>query len=205
MSFPEFPPDLPPDGDDRRAVFVSTAIPVPLAVAPLDDIRAPEGSALGTYIGPRLIARCAMAREAIDQLISLDLFSEPVPLALLAVEEDPGVQGRLFALVPADRISEAMLESEGADEPWKASIPSFGDAEEDEDDDDFDDDEDDDEDGGGEDVASILLGHIVRFTRDRRHADDLAAEAVDILQKIVAGSDMKDADSRAVDDLLDSL
>lgn len=200
MAFPELPL---PDGDDRRAVFVSTAIPVPLAVAPLDDVRAPEGSALGAYIGPRLIARCAMAREAIDQLISLDLFSEPVPLALLAVEEEPGVQGRLFALVPADRISEAMLDSDEADEPWKASVPSFGEPGE-EDDDDFEDfDEGDDEDG--EDVASILLGHIVRFDRDRRHADDLAAEAVDILQKIVAGSDLKDADSRAVDDLLDSL
>lgn len=199
-------PDLPlPDGDDRRAVFVSTAIPVPLAVAPLDDVRAPEGSALGAYIGRRLIARCAMAREAIDQLISLDLFSEPVSLALLAVEEEPGIQGRLFALVPADRLSEAMLDMEESDEPWKSSVPSFEDP--DDDDDDFEElDEDEDEDDeAGEDVASILLGHVVRFDRDRRHAGDLAAEAVDILQRIVAGSELRDADSRAVDDLLDSL
>ena len=35
--------------------------------------------------------------------------------------------------------------------------------------------------------ASILLGHIVRFQRDRKFADDLTAEAVDVLQKIVVG------------------
>jgi len=201
MTFPDLP--LPADDDDeRRAVFVSTAIPVPVDVAPLDDLRAPEGSVLGTYIGARLIARCAMPREAIDQLLSLKLFDEPVPLALLAVEEDPGVQGRLFALVPAARIMEAQQDVESADEPWKASVPAFEDAL---DEDDDEDDEEDDDEEDGEKIASILLGHIVRFTRDRRHAEDLAAEAVDILQKIVNGGDLKDADSRAVDDLLDSI
>ncbi len=203
MTFPELP--LPDDDDDRHAVFVSTAIPVPLDVAPLDDERAPEGSVLGTFIGARLIARCAMPREAIDQLMSLRLFDQPVPLALLAVEEDPGIQARLFALVPSERIIEAQQESEGADEPWKASVPSFEDTlEEEDDEDDFDDPAagDDEE---GEKIASILLGHIVRFSGDRRHADDLAAEAVDILQKIVNGGDLRDADARAVDDLLDSI
>ena len=112
MTFPELP--LPDDDDERHAVFVSTAIPVPLDVAPLDDERAPEGSVLGTFIGARLIARCAMPREAIDQLMSLRLFDQPVPLALLAVEEDPGIQARLFALVPSERIIEAQQESEGA-------------------------------------------------------------------------------------------
>lgn len=202
MTFPDMP--LPEDDDERRAVFVSTAIPVPVDVAPIDDLRAPEGSVLGTYIGARLIARCAMPREAIDQLLSLKLFDQPVPLALLAVEEDPGVQGRLFALVPAERIIEAQQDAESPDEPWKASVPSFEDALED-DGDELDDDEDDMENEAGEKIASILLGHIVRFSRDRMHSDDLAAEAVDILQKIVNGGDLKDADTRAVDDLLDSI
>lgn len=202
MTFPDLP--LPEGDDERRAVFVSTAIPVPLDVAALEDARAPEGSVLGTYIGSRLIARCAMPREAIEQLLALKLFDEPVPLALLAVEEEPGVQGRLFALVPATRILEAQQDAEFEDEPWKASVPSFEDALEEYEDveDELDEDEEDDE---GEKIASILLGHIVRFRRDRKHADDLAAEAVDILQKIVAGGDLRDADARAVDDLLDSL
>lgn len=204
MTFPDLP--LPEDGDDRHAVFVSTAIPVPLDVSPLDDERAPEGSVLGTFIGARLIARCAMPREAIDQLMSLKLFEQPVPLALLAVEEDPGIQARLFALVPSERIIEAQEEIESEDEPWKSSVPSFENSMDDDDDlDDDEDDDDDDDEEGGDKIASILLGHIVRFSGDRMHSDDLAAEAVDILQKIVNGGDLRDADSRAVDDLLDSI
>ena len=206
-----------PEG--HKVVFVSTAVPVQLLVVPLDDERAPEGSALGAYIGERLVARCAMPREAIEHLIDLDLFSEPVPLALLAVEEEPGLQCRLFALVPAERIADGEHDAE----PWRASVPSFedalADAEEDDEDDEFttagggddgeDDDEEDDDDEDDDDeestVASILLGHIVRFDRDRKFAGDLTAEAVDVLQKIVLGGTLKDANAKAVDDLLDSL
>ena len=188
------------DGQEHRAVFVSTALPVALRVAPLDDERAPDGSALGAFIGDRLVARCAMPRDAIDQLMEMELFDEPVPLALLAVEEAPGLQCRLFALVPAERIMDEE-ESGGADEPWRASVPSFEDAmaelEEDDDDEEGEDD--------GTPVASILLGHIVRFERDRKFTDNLTAEAVDVLQKIVLGGHLQDANARAVDDLLDSL
>ena len=191
------------EGGTQKAVFVSTAIPVQVTVAPLDDERAPEGSALGSYIGDRLVARCAMPREAIDRLMELELFSDPVPLALLAVEEDPGLQCRLFALVPAERLTD----SDDDDEPWKASVPSFEESL------DYGDDEDDEHDGEGDDeededsaVASILLGHIVRFQKDRKFADDLTAEAVDVLQKIVlGGGPLLDANAKAVDDFLDSL
>lgn len=192
------------DDDAPPAVFVSTRDPVALSVAPLDDERAPEGSALGAYIGDRLVARCAMPREAIERLMEMDLFSEPVPLALLAVEEEPGLQCRLFALIPADRLTD----EDGEHEPWQASVPSFEDAladAEDEDDEADGEDEDDDEEEDGT-VASILLGHIVRFQKDRKYADDLTAEAVDVLQKIVlGGGPLQDADAKAVDDLLDSL
>ena len=203
----------------HKVVFVSTAVPVQISVAPLEDERAPENSALGTYIGERLVARCAMPLEAVERLMELDLFSDPVPLALLAVEEEPGLQCRLFALVPAERIADA----ESEDEPWRASVPSFEDAlaadddddeDEDEDDDDEDDDDEDDEEDGDDDedddeddtaVASILLGHIVRFQQDRKFADDLTAEAVDVLQKIVLGGPLLDANSKAIDDFLNSL
>jgi hypothetical protein len=194
----------------HKVVFVSTAVPVQISIAPLDDERAPEGSALGTYIGARLVARCAMPHEAVERLMELDLFSEPVPLALLAVEEEPGLQCRLFALVPAERIADA----EADDEPWRASVPSFEDAlADDEEDEDEDDDEEDgdDEDGDDEDedddtaVASILLGHIVRFQQDRKFTGDLTAEAVDVLQKIVLGGPLLDANSKAIDDFLNSL
>ena len=175
----------------HKVVFVSTAVPVQISIAPLDDERAPEGSALGTYIGARLVARCAMPHEAVERLMELDLFSEPVPLALLAVEEEPGLQCRLFALVPAERIADA----EADDEPWRASVPSFEDAL-------ADDEEDEDDDTA---VASILLGHIVRFQQDRKFTGDLTAEAVDVLQKIVLGGPLLDANSKAIDDFLNSL
>lgn len=211
MSGSAFPPD--DDFDDERedyddeldgdedddggeptgeAVFVTTAVPVQLRVAPIDDERVPERSALASYLGDRMIARCAMPREAVDRLLELDLFANPLPLALLAYEEEPGLQCRLFALVPATTITDA----EAEDEPWKGSVPSFEEAM---------DEDDEDAEPGETEVAPILLGNIVRFATDRKHPDDLTAEAVDILQKVVTGGPLSDANSKAIDDLLGSL
>jgi hypothetical protein len=125
-----------------------------------------------------------------------------VPLGLFAYEEAPGLQCRLFALVPR-----SLLEADAHNaEPWKESVPSYeatlGN------DDDDDDEDDDDEEGDEEETPfeTILLGHIVRFAKDRRHPDDLAAEAVDILQRIIHGAEsLEDADRKAIDDLLGSL
>lgn len=208
-----FPPDddsqLPDDplreDEAKPAVFVTTREPIPIVVDRLEDTRAPEASALAAYIDGRLVARSAMPSEAIARLLDLHLFDEPVPLGLFAYEEEPGLQCRLFALVPR-----TALESEAHDaEPWKASVPSYeaaaaADEDEDEDLEDEDLDELDDEDDMP--FETVLLGHIVRFKRDRRHPDDLAAEAVDILQRIIHGNDsLEDADRKAIDDLLGSL
>jgi hypothetical protein len=214
------PDDLPSGegegADERPAVFVTTTQAIPISVQRLEDHRAPDGVCLGAYIGERLVARCAMPGEAIDHLIRLDLFKEPVALGLFAYEENPGLQCRLFALVPTDKLAEL----EHADEPWKASVPSYelsrGLEDDDEADDDDEDEEGDDEDDealpeeielatGRQRLETVLLGHIVRFAADRKHADDLAAEAVDILQKIIGGGTLADADHKAIDDLLDSL
>jgi hypothetical protein len=111
------------DGPQRPAVFITTSQAVPLDVQRLDDERAPDGVALGAYIGGRLVARSAMPGEAIDRLLALGLFTEPVPLGLFAYEEEPGLQCRLFALVPSGLLSAASH----ADEPWKASVPSYED------------------------------------------------------------------------------
>ena len=177
--------DLPPS-----TVFVATATPLAVTVGPLPDERAPDGVCLASRIDGRLVARCAMPGESIERLVALKLFEEPVLVGLLAFEGEPGIQGRLVALVPAARLSESGEESEN--EPWKASVPSF-----------------EEEQAGGDDesagLAAILLGHIVRFDRDRKHPEDLAQEAVDILQRVVQGAPMSDAAARAIDDLLDSL
>ena len=178
------------EGPQRPAVFITTAQPVAIRVDRLDDERAPEGSVLGAYIGDRLVARSAMEPESLDKLLALGLFEQPVPLGLFAYEEEPGLQCRLFALVPSGTIAEASQ----ADEPWKASVPSYEESLKQ---------HDDDEDGPH--LETILLGHIVRFAADRKHPDDLAAEAVDVLHKILTGGTLSDANAKAIDDLLDNL
>lgn len=181
------------DDDELPAstVFVATATPLEVSVAALPDERAPDGVCLAARIDGRLVARCAMPGESIERLVALKLFEEPVLVGLLAFEGEPGIQGRLVALVPAARLTE----NSEPDEPWKASVPSFEDAEG----------GTDGEEGDSAGLAAILLGHIVRFSSDRKHPEDLAQEAVDILQRVVAGAPMPDAASKAIDDLLDSL
>jgi len=194
-------PDDDESGDEGRpAVFVTTREPITVSIEQLDDPRAPESSALASYIDGRLVARSAMPAEAIARLVELRLFDEPVPLGLFAFEEAPGLQCRLFALVP-----KSLLQADVHDaEPWKASVPSYEASVGREDDDAAEDDEEEEE----EDTPfeTILLGHIVRFEKDRRHPEDLAAEAVDILQRIIHGAEsLQDADRKAIDDLLGSL
>jgi hypothetical protein len=191
------------DGDEDESsddlpastVFVATATPLQLNVAPMPDDRAPDGVCLASRIDGRLVARCAMPGESIERLMTLKLFEEPVMIGLLAFEAEPGIQARLVALVPSARLTEGSSEE---DEPWKASVPSFEKAQRD-----AAEGEEGDAEGAG--LAAILLGHIVRFTVDRKHPDDLAREAVDILQRVVAGAPLSDAAAKAIDDLLDSL
>ena len=193
------------DGEEKPAVFVTTREPIALAVSRLDDPRAPESSALAAYIDGRMVARSAMPPEAIERLVDLKLFEEPVALGLFAFEDAPGLQCRLFALVPRTSLDSDAHSSE----PWKASVPSYEamrDADDDMDDD-MDDDEDDDEDDDDESpYETLLLGHIVRFAKDRKYPDNLAEEAVDILTRIIHGAEpLEDADRKAIDDLLGSL
>jgi len=202
----ETPNDGEEDGEARPAVFVTTREPVSILVSQLDDPRAPDSSALAAYIDGRMVARSAMPPEAINRLLELRLFEEPVPLGLFAYEDAPGLQCRLFALVPRSALEGASH----ASEPWKESVPSFEAARDMEDDEDEDEEEEEDGDEDGEDdiapFETILLGHIVRFEKDRRHPEDLAAEAVDILQRIIHGAEsLEDADRKAIDDLLGSL
>ena len=175
--------ELPP-----TTVFVATAAPLQVTVSPLPDERAPDGVCLASRIDGRLVARCAMPEESIERLLALKLFEDPVLVGLLAFEGEPGIQARLVALVPATRLTDSTEE----DEPWKASVPSFEESQQ----------EQSEETSG---LAAVLLGHIVRFAGDRKHPDDLAQEAVDMLQKVVAGGPLSDAAKRAIDDLLDSL
>lgn len=183
----------PPDG-----VIVATEQPLPLAVERVEDDRAPEGMVvLGSFLGGRLVARCAVPEEAAALLEERDFFRDPARLVLAAREAPPGLQCQLFALVelPPGELTDARDDDEtAADEPWAASLPgarydrATG----------FTPPGADEAEAG---QAAVLLGQIVRFDRDRKHRDSLSLEAVDVLSTIVQGRLVEVVD-KVLDDLL---
>ena len=159
-------------GPTTPVAFVSTQQSIQLNVNEVDDDRTPEGMVcMGTFFRKRLIARSIVAPEALTELMNQNIFSGPVRLGLAAVEQDPGLQCRLYALLPPAQFQD----DDEPEEPWMASVPRF---------------EDqgyvDENDDGEEEVMPLLLGHIVRFSRDRRHPEDLAAEAADVLRAVLS-------------------
>ncbi|HXE56573.1 MAG TPA: hypothetical protein VNK43_01090 [Gemmatimonadales bacterium] len=196
-SWPSEPDDDPgsePDGGDEAlpAVLAGTDAPIPIDVRAIEDERVPEGMVcLGTFIDDRLVARCVVPPHVSEMFEEQQLFAEPVRLVLAAREAPPGLQCQLFALVelPADEDED--------EEPWAGSVPSSGyeravEAASD---------GDEDADGPDQPIAAIPLGQIVRFARDRRHPDNLALEAMDVLGKVVAGRVVEVVD-KALEDLL---
>jgi len=193
---------LPPgEGEGRPSVLVATSAPVQLRVEPVEDDRTPDGSVcLGTFIGERLVGRRVAPTEALEELREFHLFDEPVHLGLVAFEDAPGLQCRLLALLPADRFPIQEDDEDGddePDEPWKASVPppEFEVSEETV--------------AVGETpsleegaAVPVYLGNIVRLSRDRKHPDDLAAEASDVLMTVLTGS-VSEVVDRVLEDLLE--
>ena len=182
-------PDPEKPHPDAAMAFVTTQNPVSVRVAEIDDSRIPEGMiCMGTFLksDKKPIARSAVPPDVLSDLEARDAFANPVRLALAAVEEEPGLQCRLFALLPAEYFQEP--ESEEPPEPWAASVPKFEDLERQE--------------LPKDAVVPLLLGHIVRFERDRKHPDNLAMEAGDVLQSIVS---KESATTEVVDKLLEDL
>ena len=197
MSYPPpEPPDSSQDPDEESeepttpVALVSTLEPLPVRISEIDDDRMPEGMVcMGSFIDGRLIARSAVPPDMIHDIEDRDMFADPVRIALAAIEQDPGLQCRLFALLPAEQFQD--LEDE-AEEPWADSVPKFEEAET-------------TDSGDGEAVVPLLLGHIVRFAKDRKHPEDLAAEAADVLQTILAdGTPLSSVVDKILEDLLDS-
>lgn len=181
------------EGPEGRVALVVTDRPVPISVAPLEDERTPEGMVcLGTSLRGQLVARCVVPPEAAAFLAGRAFFAEPVRLALAAEEADPGLQCRLFALVLLS--ADALTEEEEAPEPWAESVPSSG----------YEEAVRDSEDGpaGTPRQAAILLGHVVRFDRDRRHPGSLPLEAADVLATIVSGQ-VSEVVDKIIEDLLE--
>jgi len=177
---------------------------------------------IGSFLGPKLVARCVVPPDAAAFLLERGLFAQPVRLALAAREEPPGLQCQLFALVdlPGDFFEAAEDEEEGAS-PWADSVPgtaydravqdgplssAAADDEEIDDDESDDDDEDEDEADDEENLphdrqAAVFLGQIIRFEHDRKHPQDLALETMDVLRTIVQG-DVSEVVDKVLEDLL---
>jgi hypothetical protein len=179
----------PPDG-----VIVATEEALPLRLERLEpDPTVGAGLViLGSYLGERLVARCAVPPAAAAMIEDRGLLRDPVRIALAAREASPGLQCQLFALVAMPR---DLGEEETPEEPWAASVPGAG----------------YDRAVGGHDredepeaapQAAVLLGQIVRFARDRRHPSSLPDEAIDVLFTIVQGQLVEVVD-KLLDDLLE--
>jgi hypothetical protein len=188
------------DGEGRPSVLVATSTPVQVRVEPVEDDRTPAGSVcLGTFIGDRLVGRRVAPTEALEELRDFHLFDTPVHLGLVAYEDAPGLQCRLLALLPASRFPLSNEEDEEEDgEPWRASVPAPAFEREGE--------------GAGNSTGEapslengaavpVYLGNIVRLSRDRKHPEDLAAEASDVLMTVLTGA-VSEVVDRVLEDLL---
>lgn len=199
------------DSPGSPVALAATDRPLPVRLAPIEDERAPDGMAcIGSFLGPKLVARCVVPPDAAAFLLERGLFANPVRLALAAREESPGLQCQLFALVelPGDFFNRAE-DDEEAESPWAESVPgaAYDRAVHGEPSPEEDADEADDADGSeaaGEEVdrqAAVFLGQIIRFEKDRKHPDDLALETMDVLRTIVQG-DVSEVVDKVLEDLL---
>lgn len=177
------PPSAQGDAEtDGESVLVGTAAPVPVRVEPIEHHLAPEGTVcIGTFLGERIIGRCAVPAETAAEFLAMELFERPVALALNVRKGGPGLEANLLALVPlseADGLRRAGPGPGPEDEPWKTSVPGAGyeaaaaDAGDEE---------------GENQLVGIFLGQVVRFGEDRRHPAHLVREAADMLGGVVRG------------------
>lgn len=186
----------PEPADGGATAYAAAEKPVSLRVGLVEDDRTPDGMlCMGTYRAQQLIARCVVTPEMWTQVNEHELFADPVPIVLVARESSPGVQCQLFALL---QLPEALMDDEEDDDedeedaPWAGSVPGAG----------YEEAVGDDETDANDRVVAFPLGQIVRFERDRVHRDDLAAEAADILTRLIEGKTTEVVD-KALEDLLD--
>lgn len=190
------------DTPERPVALAATDRPLPLRLETIEDERAPDGmSCIGSFLGPKLVARCVVPPDAAAFLLERGLFSQPVRLALAAREESPGLQCQLFALVelPPDSFSGADDTEETS--PWADSVPGAAydreisgvPAEEAP--------NEPPESEEAERQAAVFLGQIIRFEKDRRHPKDLALETMDVLRTIVQG-EVSEVVDKVLEDLL---
>lgn len=187
-------------------VVVPHPVPIALEARSIRHNAVPEGAVgLGYYYDGRLIARSVVAVGALDTIQSL--LAEPVSVALAAREDEEGnIDGRICLVLPVEEDGE-----EGGEdgEAWRESVPVLppevesgygggpgagaGSVEGEE-----------EEDGSSPRFALLPIGNVVRPAVDRRHPDDVAVDAKEMLEILLSGGG-KDAVQKAIDDLLGSI
>lgn len=187
-------------------VVVPHPVPIALEARSIRHNAVPEGAVgLGYYYDGRLIARSVVAVGALDTIQSL--LAEPVSVALAAREDEEGnIDGRICLVLPVEEDGE-----EGGEdgEAWRESVPvpppevesgygggpgaGAGSVEGEE-----------EEDGSSPRFALLPIGNVVRPAVDRRHPDDVAVDAKEMLEILLSGGG-KDAVQKAIDDLLGSI
>lgn len=169
-------------------VVVTHPEPLQLDVRPVETTESTGGQmALAFYHHENLLARGAVPPQALDPLAQL--LANPVTVALAVTQDDQGnVDGRLCVVLRMPDGPPAR-EPEEPEEPWKSSVPDLPPGVESQE--------------PASQLALLPLGNVVRSAANCRFPE-LADEARDMLENLLAGRG-RDAISRAIDDLLDSI
>ncbi|HUF51475.1 MAG TPA: hypothetical protein VMN60_11605 [Longimicrobiales bacterium] len=174
----------------EQLVVITHPDPVVLEARPIEDVNTPDGSvALSYYYDGHVLARGVVTNDALDAIHGL--LREPVSVALAATEDESGnIEARVCLVLPVEADEQAQGTDEGADEPWRSSVPKPP-----------------MEMGGDYDekpkLALLPIGNAVRGAHHRNHPD-VAGDAREMLSNLLTGRS-HDAVARAIDDLLDSL
>lgn len=186
----------------QRLVIVTHPEPLPVEAQITDPESDHEDHVIMAYfVNGKLIARGTVLQEAAEAIQML--LRQPMPVALAATEDEDGnIGGQVCLLLPSDLAGTLNYEMEEPEEPWKSSIPapppevdsSYVQGEE----------VPEPEDESRERIALLPLGNVLRPAKYRNHPDNIAGDAKEMLEVLLAGK-ARNAVQQAIDDLLDSI
>jgi hypothetical protein len=189
----------------EELIVVTHPEPILLEARPLDSQAAEEGNvALAYYHDGHLLARGMVASEALKAIEGI--LSNPVSVALAATEDQSGnIDARFCLVLPVDPEKFPVDEDEeAAEEAWRSSVPAAPSFSSDYEESAAAEPAEEDDDGDRPRVALLPIGNVVRQAGERHHPDDIARDLRDMLVNLMEGR-ARDAVSKAIDDLLNSL
>jgi hypothetical protein len=180
----------------EQLVVVTHPDLVQIEARPMDAVTVPDGStALGYYHQGNILARGVVSNDALEAIEGL--LETPVSVALAATEDAQGnIEARICLVLPVDpdEVKPRREEEEDANEPWRASVPQppqIGES------------WDENADDVQPKLALLPIGNAVRGAKDRHHPE-VAGDVREMLDNLLTGRG-RDAVSKAIDDLLNSL